>query len=154
MIENKKVPLVRYVSIFFLIIAVVQGSILYLSITSDSGLIASQPYEEGLQYQNVINQLTNFKKLGWKTEVNVESGGGLIELIISDKEGSPVLDVDFIASLRRLAGDSADVLLQFKQIEGGIYQADVSLLPRGLWELSLRVNRDAQVGLHQERLVF
>lgn len=55
---------------FLVIIAMLQGVLLYFAISSKTGLIEEQGYEKGLVYQKVIDKMTNAEQSGFKPQLS------------------------------------------------------------------------------------
>lgn len=130
---------------FFVVVAGVNALLVYFAISSEKGLIEDRPYERGLQYQAVIDRLSNAKQSGLLPQVSIgvrdDKNQRRVEVSVNDQNGKPVsgLKVQFLA--RYPASSNDDARSELIENAPGEYAAVMPLRPGGRWLVELSVLR-------------
>ncbi len=135
-------------SVFFVLIGV-NTALVYFAITSEKGLIEDRPYEKGIAYQEVLDQLVRAEKSGLspQIEVGVSSVDGrrLVQVSFSNAEGAIAdgLNVSMLAQYPASADDDIETVLS--ENEPGDYSALIPMRPNGRWLVQLRVSLEDEI---------
>ncbi|MCB0323329.1 MAG: FixH family protein [Bdellovibrionales bacterium] len=105
---------------FFICIALVNAYVVYAALSSQRGVVSSQPYEDGLAYQDTIDRLQASRGLGWRTKLNLSEAGSL-ELLLHDKDGLPIEEAEIEVKLLRPADASLDTSVTLVPSAPGVY---------------------------------
>jgi nitrogen fixation protein FixH len=89
--SDKYIP--YYFIAFFLVIISIDGFLMYLSLSTWRGVVAEDSYQEGVNYNQIIEHSNNQEKLGWNSELNFtqnKPSQGVIDFIILDMNNNPI----------------------------------------------------------------
>lgn len=121
--------------LFFIVLAVFNVVLAFLAFRSNPALVDRSPYEKGMAYQKVIDQITRAADLQIKAEFNVGQAraNGQRTVAISIKSHTPTLQVHGI-NARFYYPHTADFdsKLDFKQQSADRFEAEVPLPRSGL----------------------
>jgi nitrogen fixation protein FixH len=121
---------------FFAAVFIVNGAMIYLAITTNSGLSANEPYRKGLNYNERIAAGDRQARLGW-TEALEVTRDGRVRLWLTEADGRPVRGIKIVGLLGRPATNRYDIPLKLVEASPGHYEARTTVLPEGGWLLSL-----------------
>ena len=144
--------------LFFVAIACIQSTIVYLGFTSDAGLIDSSPYESGLIYQETIDRLKLASSVDWKKEIHTEllddKGLRSFSLKLRTSEDEPFSGASVQLKAIWPPSDKFDNSLVLKELENepGNYYGEGFFRRTGYWMLDLEVSRDGKGLLFQEKM--
>jgi len=68
--KDKWIP--YYFFLFFAVIALVDGGMVWMAIHTQTGLVTDHAYEKGLNYNQVVEAASAQEKLGWKSEIDIQ----------------------------------------------------------------------------------
>ena len=134
------------------LVVAVNGVMVWLALSSWSGLAVPAPYQRGLDYNRVLAAVAEQESLGWaiaatfSTTRRGESSGAVI-VTIRDRDGQPLSDLNLSGRLVRPLAEAGDIPLELRPAGAGRYAAAVSAPRPGQWELRL-VARQARLA-HQ-----
>ena len=131
------------------VVVVVNMYFLYVALDSQTDLVTSQPYEDGLKYENVISEERYASELGVKLQVKVSSvpssSTRTIELQLSGMKAELApQEVELV--LTRPSDSRLDEAHKLSQHSEGrlSYQGEVRLPLKGLWFLTARAKVGSQ----------
>lgn len=87
-IRDRLIP--WYIVGFFVFIALVDGIMVTLAVRTQSGMVSSHPYEQGIAYNQLIQSAKTQDDLGWKgtiTYTRLSSQEGAVDFILKDPRG-------------------------------------------------------------------
>jgi nitrogen fixation protein FixH len=122
----------RLLCLFFGGIFVVNGFFAYEALSTYTGEVSSEPFSQGLAYNDRIAASERQSLLEWRDVVQVERSGR-VSVSINDASGAAVAGLDVRAELGRPSTDRDDRHLRFKTGELGHYVAETPALPPGTW---------------------
>jgi nitrogen fixation protein FixH len=122
--------------VFFGVMILANTILVYYAVGTFSGGDRHDPYRSGLRYNETIEADKRQAALGWKTELAYDDAKGRLTLRVFDEAEQPVSGLELDARLSRPATDKEDRAVDFRQVEPGIYAADVALAA-GRWVFSL-----------------
>lgn len=130
---------------FFGVVFTADGILIYLGSTSQDGLVTKDYYQQGINYNDVIQAKKRLAELGWTQAVTPPERTGVapLEIRLVDGDGKPLVGKQVEAELRRPAQKGYDLTFALKEVAPGTYRADVTLPLSGYWDLKTQV-RDAE----------
>jgi nitrogen fixation protein FixH len=120
---------------FFGLIFAVNAVMVYLALSTYSGLVANEPYRKGLDYNERIVADERQAALGWTADAIVD--GRRVVLTVTGKDGQPLAGLVVTGRAVRPASAQSDRSLDFKEISAGRYVASFSDAPAGTWQVDL-----------------
>ncbi len=127
----------RFVAIcfilFFGVIVVVNAIFAYMAISTQTGVVTKNSYEKGLAYNELLEKAKLQPKLSQKLSYN----DGVLRWALADEGGAPLVDAVVNAKIIRPVQDGYDFNIELNHNGGGIYEAELSLPLKGLWEARL-----------------
>jgi nitrogen fixation protein FixH len=125
--------LVAFVLFFGLIIAV-DSVFISLALRTFSGQVAKNPYEAGLLYDRTLEKRAAQAKLGWGATL-AAGADGVVELVITDREGRGVDGLKVEATMERPATDAGGQTLSLTGRGDGRYVGSAEL--SGAWDIEV-----------------
>ena len=120
-----------YFVLFFVGIAVIDGTFVTLAITTQTGTVTDKAYEKGLAYDDIIEKAALQKSLGITDQITFSDG--IITWKLHYADGRPVNDATAIARLFRPAQEGHDFSMELRSMGNGIYQGKPQFPLQGLW---------------------
>ena len=149
---------VRAIITFFVVIAAVNGLLVYLAISSDRGRIEENSYQLGLKYQKVIDAEQRARESHWKSEFQFRTpaDGSHTDavLIVSDEDGNRVEGRTFTISAKFASGPQAPISGTLRESNPGEYSASFPALSPGMWLTEIATHVDGEVLLWKRREVI
>jgi nitrogen fixation protein FixH len=128
--------------VFFGVIFVADGIMIYKAITTFGGLDTSDAYRKGLAYNDRIAAERAQAARGWQDKIAFDGDTRRLRVALNDTTGIPVSGRFLTAHLQRPATDRFDHELRLKQTGPGTYEASASELDTGWWTMRLQVHGD------------
>ena len=135
---------------FFAAVFAMNGALIYWAVTTNSGLVANEPYRKGLHYNERIAAEARQAELGWTEALDVTREGG-VSLVLRDRSGQPVSGMTVETMLGRPATNREDKRVVLRETAPGHYAAQVAPLGAGSWLIALEVRADAQEPVYRSR---
>jgi nitrogen fixation protein FixH len=140
----------------FAVIGSVNAAFIYFALSTGPGEEKGASYEVGLRYNNVLAEERTQNALQWRHQSQIAQGGRL-RVAISDNAGAPVAGLAVTGGFERPATNNGDRTLAFKEVNAGVYEADLGKPAPGSWILAFtaekpRPGSDAAVYRVRERL--
>lgn len=137
---------------FFGIVFAVNGSMIYNAVSTNSGLVANEPYRKGLHYNDRIAASERQALLHWTEGANLDRDGRL-SITLENEAGTPVRDLVINAIVGRPSTNRADIPLKLSEVAPGHYEARAGTLEAGAWLLSFeaRVAEKAEEPIYRAR---
>ena len=139
---------------FFGVTIAVNATFITLAVTTFSGEVSSEPYVQGLNFNETLQARAAQAELGWTAEIAHEAtdGGRRVEVRILDRDGDLVRRLDVTGVLGRPAAAAEDRALVFIET-GDAYVSQTDAAAPGEWALRVVAARDdRQVFEVQSRL--
>ena len=135
---------------FFLVVFAVNGVFIYLATTSWVGLVTENPYERGLNYNEVLAAKAEQERLGWAHEIAFQQGGtaddkwhGTLSTRLTDKAGLAIEGAVVKAVAERPGRYSQVFAVPLQQHGSGIYTGTVELPLPGQWHVKILAQKGA-----------
>jgi len=134
----------------FLVIAAVNGGLVYFALASNTGLADDAAYEDGLAYNAVIAEAARQEALGWHVAIAFNAarkGGHVGEVVVDvqDRNGKPISDLDIRGELVRPVEPLPPVTLSLGAEGEGRYAAAIAVPRPGQWNLRLVARRQGEL---------
>lgn len=123
---------------FFGFVLVANGVMIWLALSTWTGLETEGAYERGLAFNDELEAARAQAALGWTVDLEVEAGGpgpAEVRLEARDRFGSFVRDAKVRVRLVRPTHAGDDVDLPLAHGTGGTYAAAVDLPLPGQWDV-------------------
>jgi nitrogen fixation protein FixH len=139
----------------FLVVAAVNGAMIWLAVGSFPGLVTDKAYDRGLAYNRNLEAAAAQAALGWKLRIDSRWLGPTqleIEAVLTDAGGVPVDGARVRGELSRPAEAGGEFLVELQGLGQGVYRAATPVTRFGVWDLHLVVERDGALFVADERL--
>jgi nitrogen fixation protein FixH len=123
----------------------------WLALDSWPGLVSTTAYQDGLNFNRVLESGQRQDELGWK--VSVEAPGGVVQLTVTRADGTPVKGLSMAGMAYRPVAEGNDSPLDLREVEPGLYRASDALPLDGNWTIFVDTAL-GDVPYHVERRVF
>ncbi len=142
---------------FFAVVVAVNGVMIWLALSSWTGLAANNSYDKGLQYNRNLAAAQRQAALGWRPRLAarlVPGAGAEAELLLLDAAGRPVPGAQVVAAFERPTSDAADFRIPMLETSPGAYRAAFELPLVGAWNAHLTIRRGDELYVHEQRLML
>ena len=119
--------------LFFGVIVVVNIIFLYMALSTQPGVVAKNTYEKGLAYDELIDKAKSQPDI--KQDVSYD--GKVLRWSLVDEGGEALIDAIVNVKIIRPVQNGYDFELKLEHSGGGIYEAELPLPLKGLWEARL-----------------
>jgi nitrogen fixation protein FixH len=133
---------------FFVVVFAVNGIMIWLALSSWTGLEADNSYERGLIYNRAIEAEKEQAALGWRAAFRfVQTGArrGRLELSLQGRDGARLEGARIDALVVRPTREGFDFDLALAEREPGRYLAEVGLPLPGQWEVRLAARANGEI---------
>jgi len=124
------------------LVVLVNGIMVYIAVSSFTGLQTEGHYQRGLNYNEVLAAERTEEELGWAVEIGfAETGEGRARLSVkaADRDGNPLNDAGVSVRLIRPVQAGHDMDLTLAASGDGLYAAEVELPLRGQWDILAQI---------------
>lgn len=140
---------------FFGVITAVNVAFIWVGVVTYRGEDEQKPYLQGIEFNHTLERRAEQAKLGWISHVAVDrlqSGVVQITVALRDSTGAPQSVGALDGELRHPADENRDHALHFVEHEKGEYQASVSGISAGVWDVVISTPAQAVPFEESERL--
>jgi len=130
-----------YLVAFFGVIFAVNLYFGVVAVTTFRGEDDLKPYQEGIEYNQTLARRAEQEKLGWKAIFSVDRIGAdkvHIAVTLKQADGSPEAGSGLLGEIRHPADESRDRTLHLVEVKAGDYEADVTGIGPGAWDLIVK----------------
>ncbi len=123
---------------FFLVVLIANGTMVYIGMTTWTGLVSENYYEEGRNYNRNIAAAEAQAALGWQLDIEARLRSGFEgELLVDlrDRQGAPITDAEVTARFVRPTSEGNDFAVALADAGDGRYRTVFTLPLTGLWEI-------------------
>ena len=125
---------------FFAVVFAVNGVFLFLALSTNTGIVAIEPYRKGLKYNIRIAADERQVALGWNGAISISAGDRMLVAAISDRDGHAVYGLVATVKVGRAVTDREDVTLNLIETAPGRYEAKLPLHESGGFVANLEVS--------------
>jgi nitrogen fixation protein FixH len=108
-------------------------TMVWLALDSWPGLISETAYQDGLDFNRVLEAGERQRGLEW--QVSIAAPDGVVELVVSQADGVPVVGLTIFANAYRPAAEGSDSSLDLREVSPGHYRAVAPLHLDGNWNV-------------------
>jgi len=130
------------VGAFFAAVFLVNGAMIYAALSTNTGVVGSEPYRKGLHYNERIAADVRQRRLGWTDSLSVGRDGEVI-FALAGPDGRPVGGLRTAGILGRPSTNRHDIALAFSEVAPGRYEARIGPLAEGTWLIAIDAWRNA-----------
>jgi nitrogen fixation protein FixH len=124
---------------FFAVVFAVNGVFLFFALSTNTGVVANEPYRKGLKYNERIAADERQSALGWTSDISIDAAGTLAA-ILTDRDGKPVSGLAATAKVGRAATDREDIDATLSEQSPGRYETKLSKRQAGSYIANLEVS--------------
>jgi nitrogen fixation protein FixH len=128
---------------FFAIVMAVNAVFVDLALSTNTGIVANEPYRKGLKYNERISADERQSELGWKSEVSINPGNKTLVAALSDRDGKALSGLKATAKVGRAATDREDMVANLTETEPGRYEVALPHLESGGYVANIDVFEQA-----------
>ena len=130
---------------FFGFIIAVNIWFVVASIVTYSGEDEQKPYLQGIEYNQTLARRAEQARLGWQAKISTHrlTDGARVSINLVKPDGSPETGLKLHGELRHPADEELDHPLSLKETTPGTYQAEISGVHSGAWDVFVET-RDPQ----------
>jgi len=147
-------------AVFFGIIFLSNAVMIYLAVSTFPGNVSDTAYQDGRDYNQLLEAASQQQALGWQTEASLEKlpaqnaeRRALVRLHYTNREGEPLTGLQVSGALMRPSQQGTDVTLDLVPQGSGVYAVQISLPYDGLWDLKVTAkNNDGLTHKFEQRL--
>lgn len=119
---------------------IIAMNVYFISVSSATfrGEDEQKPYLQGVEYNDTLARRARQAELGWTASISaarLPDGKVRIDIAMRDRSGRPVTESGLTGELRHPADENRDHPLKFAQAAPGDYQAIVSGVAPGAWDV-------------------
>jgi len=128
------------VAAFFAAVFLVNGAMIYAALSTNTGVVGSEPYRKGLHYNERIAADVRQARLGWTEKLTVDLDGRVV-FVLAAEAGRPVVGLRVAGIIGRPSTDRYDMALLLGETAPGRYEAQTKPLAEGSWLIALDARR-------------
>ncbi len=124
---------------FFVVIALADGIMVYLAVSTQTGVVADKTYDKGLRYNQTLQAARAQEALGWKMHLpdQLPQQGKLV-MRWMDKAGKPLVGLQLRSTAVRPVQDGQDFPILWRENAPGEYIAEVHFSAVGQWDVEVQ----------------
>ena len=130
------------VGAFFAAVFLVNGAMIYAALSTNTGVVGSEPYRKGLHYNERIAADVSQRRLGWTDSLSVGRDGGVV-FTLAAPDGRPIAGLRTAGILGRPSTNRHDIALALSEVAPGRYEAQIGPLAEGTWLIAIDAWRNA-----------
>jgi nitrogen fixation protein FixH len=138
----------------FAVVVLVNAVMIWLAVSSFSGLYSANARQHGLRYNDVIAEQVARDALGWTVAVTWMASAGRLQVDVRDAAGLPLTGARVSASLVRPVERRRPISVPMPPRDGGRYEAEVQLPVRGNWDVDVVVEHDGHRWASTRRMIL
>jgi nitrogen fixation protein FixH len=124
----------------FAVVSAVNATFIYFAVRTGPGEERGASYETGLRYNAILSEEKSQEALAWRHQAQIEKASRL-RVAISGKGGSPIAGLAVSGSFSRPASTSGERGLAFKEVDAGVYEAELGTIDPGSWVLAFTAEK-------------
>jgi nitrogen fixation protein FixH len=141
---------------FFGLITVANIILIWLAVSTSTGVVVSSSYKTGNAYQAELDAAKAQAERNWAVTADIarNGDGALIDIAVRDGSGAPVSGLEVSALLSSHVSEAADRSATLTEGEVGRYRGAVETVPAGKWLLIIDAMRGEDRLYHSENRVM
>jgi nitrogen fixation protein FixH len=138
----------------FLVVAAVNGLMIWYALSSWTGLVSDSAYEDGLGFDRVLAQSRAEAALGWRGTIAYDAPSGRLRVTLADRTGRPLSGLQVSAQWLRPTQEGFDRLVTLAEPSEGRYEAAVHLPLPGQWDVRITAREGGRDRFHAQKRVL
>ena len=127
---------------------------IWLALSSWTGLVSDSAYEEGLGFDRMLAESRAEAALGWQGKVAYDAARGRLSVILADRAGRPLTGLRLSAQWLRPTQEGFDREIALTELAAVSYCAAIRPPLPGQWDVRVTVRDGGRVRFHaQKRIV-
>lgn len=126
---------------FFGVITIANVIMIWLALSSYTGIEAKNPYEAGRTFNASIAAAKAQRAANWEVNADWDRADQRLAVNIRDENGVPISGLDVAVRFRNPIAEMRDQDLQLEERETGLYKAATPALENGQWDLVIEARR-------------
>jgi nitrogen fixation protein FixH len=122
------------------VVIAVNAVMIWLAISSFSGLYSDHARERGLNYNRIVAEQQSRDALHWQVDAKWQPESGRLQLAVTGADGKPLAGARMTAELVRPAENRPPLPVALADRGEGRFDAHVDLPARGNWDLDIEVD--------------
>lgn len=149
-----KRKVIVFVLLFFIVIGLIDTLFIMISKKSYPGTVTDNPYQKGLNYNDVLNKaaLQELNKYRIETDSSKLPDSKLKYIITLRKSGKYVSDAEVMLNIVRPLGEYKDFQIMLNNSGNGLYSSEISFPKEGQWEIRVSIVHNGNSIYHKERV--
>ncbi len=142
---------------FFGLVAAVNASMIFLAVSTFSGLETENAYVRGLAYNETLRAAERQAARGWTVSFDqrqLDSQRIMLEARFLDRAGLPLDGLEVAVGFTRPTHQGHDLDLELAALGTGRYQGEAVLPLPGQWDLHIRALRDGEALYTREQRLW
>lgn len=130
---------------FFAVVIAVNAYFIFVSVDTFRGEDEQKPYLQGVEYNQTLARRAAQRSLGWRAAVSASrlaSGEVRVAVALTRPDGTPQPGVKLQGELRHPADENRDRSLKLREVSPGSYQAYLSGIHPGRWDILIQTARN------------
>jgi len=136
---------------FFGVVTAVNAVMIWLALTTFTGLDRAEPYLRGVGYNDVLAEERQQQALGWSAAV--EAATDRLAVDVADSLDQPLRGAAVWAEVTRPVDAALDFTTDLAAVAPGRYVAFVDWPAPGRWDVLVTIEQDGRYYQHHRRLV-
>lgn len=124
----------------FAIVFAVNGTMMWLAISSFSGLYSDHARERGVHYNQLVQEQRSRDALGWTVQTGWQADSNQLGLTLLDAGGKPLQDASVTVELNRPAEKMPPLPVVMTNQGQGRFTGVVTLPERGNWDADIVID--------------
>lgn len=141
---------------FFGVVTAVNAAMIYLAVSSHTGVVTTSSYRAGNGWQAEIEAAQAQLARHWQVDAVIDQAGvgAAVEVSVQDRNGAPVTGLAIETLLRSPIREADDLRAGLVETETGRYRGDLGAISRGNWTVLIDVEEAGSRVFHSESRVF
>lgn len=136
---------------FFGVVFVANAIMIWLALSTFTGLDRDEPYVRGIGYNDVLAEERRHEALGWTAAVEADAERLAVEM--ADRLQRPVTGAVVYAEITRPVDAALDFAADLAAAGDGRYAAAIDWPAPGRWDVLVTVEHDGHVFQHHRRVI-
>lgn len=141
---------------FFGVVTAVNATMIYLAVSSHTGVVTTSSYRAGNGWQAEIEAAQAQLARNWQVDAIIEQAGdgAAVAVAVRDRNGAPVTGLVVQTLLRSPIREADDLKAALVETETGHYRGEVGGIARGNWTVLIDAVESGSRVFHSESRVF
>ncbi len=135
----------------FAVVFAVNGLFLYFALSTRPGVVNTHPFEAGVSYNHILEQVDAQKQRGWQSSIKVSDNQ--LQLSLHDKQNTPIADANVTAILTHPVSAFTPQRFTLSPKGNGRYTAPFNYPHAGQWDIQINATWNNQPFHQTHRMI-